>query len=267
MDKFAFDQKRIAEGYAKDRPYLHPLVVDKMRKDLEITGMFSHGLDVGCGAGLSTRALKQICKAVTGTDISEEMIAMCHVLYPEDGFEFFCSGAETVTAPESTFDIVSAAGMINWIDEEAFLTNLQRIMCDNGLLFIYDFWITDRMAGNDWITDRKARNERYTDWYQNCYLKEFPKPPRKENRWSQEMMPEFVTIEKQTDIELTYEFDLDAFIRFMMIQSNVNVQIENGACTEEEVRQWFYDTLTPIWGEETQTLMFEGYNWYLRVRK
>ena len=257
MDKFAFDQKRIAEGYAKDRPYLHPLVFDEMHKDLNITGVFVHGLDVGCGAGLSTKALKKVCKTVTGTDISKEMIAMCHVLYQEEGYDFFCSGAETVNAPDNSFDIVSAAGMINWIDENAFLTNLQRIMSDNGLLFIYDFWITDRMVGN----------ERYTDWYQNCYLKEFPKPPRKEYRWTQQMMPEFVTIVKQTDVELSYEFDLDAFIRLMMIQSNVNVQIEQGTRSENEVRQWFYETLIPVWGEGTQTLMFEGYNWYLRVRK
>lgn len=50
---------------------------------MNITPIFSHGLDVGCGAGLSKKALKQVCKKVTGTDISEEMIAMCHLLYPE----------------------------------------------------------------------------------------------------------------------------------------------------------------------------------------
>ena len=257
MDRFAFDQKRIAEGYAKDRPFLHPQVFDKLREDLNISGIFSHGLDVGCGAGFSTKALKQVCEKVTGTDIAEEMIKVCEVLYPEDGYKFFCSGAETVAAPENTFDIVSAAGVINWIDEDAFLSNLQKIMCDNGLLFIYDFWITDRMADN----------AEYTEWYQNCYLKEFPKPPRKEYRWTQEMMPAFVLIEKQVDVELSYEFDLDSFIRFMMIQSNVNVQIEQGKRTEADVRQWFYETLTPLWGEGKHILMFEGYNWYLRVRK
>ena len=81
------------------------------------------------------------------------------------------------------------------------------------------------------------------------------------------MMPEFVTIIKQTDVKLSYEFDLDAFIRFMMIQSNVNVQIEQGVRSENEVRQWFYETLAPVWGEGMQTLIFEGYNWYLGVRK
>ncbi len=257
MDKFSFDQKRIAEGYAKDRPFLHPQVFEQMRRDLNFTGIFSNGLDVGCGAGLSTKALKQVCKKVTGTDISEEMINVCNVLYSEEGYEFFCSGAEKVDAPENTFDIVSAAGVINWIDENDFLTNLQKIMSDNGLLFIYDFWITDRMTDNT----------EYTEWYQNCYLKEFPKPPRKEYRWTQEIMPSYVTIERQTDVELSYEFDLDSFIRFMMIQSNVNVQIEKGVRTEDDVRKWFYETLTPLWGEGKQTLMFEGYNWYLRVRK
>lgn len=257
MDKLAFDQKRIAQGYAKDRPFLHPQVFERLRQDLNINTTFLHGLDVGCGAGLSTKALKQVCEKVTGTDISEEMIKVCKVLYPEAGYDFFSSGAENVDAKENTFDIVSAAGVINWIDEDAFLENLQKIMCDNGILFIYDFWITDRMIGN----------AEYTDWYQNCYLKEFPKPPRKEYRWTQDMMPEYVTIEKQTDVEMSYEFDLDAFIRFMMIQSNVNVQIEQGLRTEADVKEWFEKTLATIWGEGKQTLLFDGYNWYLRVKR
>ena len=257
MDKLAFDQKRIAEGYAKDRPFLHPQVFAQLRQDLNIEGLFSNGLDVGCGAGLSTKALKQECEKVVGTDISAEMIRLCEILYPNDGYEFFCSAAEIVDMPENTFDIVSAGGVINWVDENVFFNNLRKIMCNNGLLFVYDFGITDRMIGN----------EKYSAWYQNCYLKDFPKPPRKEYRWTQKMMPEFVLIEKQTDVEFKYEFELDAFIRFMMIQSNVNVKIEQGIRTEDEVREWFYETLTSIWGKGKQTLIFTGYNWYLRVRK
>lgn len=75
MNNKSFDSHRIAEGYAK-RPWLHKGVIDRFRIDCDLPKdyMFSNGLDVGCGAGLSTKALKTICKNVTGTDIAESMV-------------------------------------------------------------------------------------------------------------------------------------------------------------------------------------------------
>ena len=73
MDKITFDEKRIAEGYM-NRPWLHKKVIERFVSDCEVTSNFRNGLDVGCGAGLSTKALHLICDRVTGTDISEQMI-------------------------------------------------------------------------------------------------------------------------------------------------------------------------------------------------
>ena len=72
MDNKSFDSKRIALGYAK-RPWLHKSVIEQLRTDCNLGGdyRFRNGLDVGCGAGLSTKALKLICDKVTGTDIKD----------------------------------------------------------------------------------------------------------------------------------------------------------------------------------------------------
>ncbi len=61
MNSKSFDSHRIAEGYAK-RPWLHKEVIDRFRRDCDLADdyMFNSGLDVGCGAGLSTKALKTI---------------------------------------------------------------------------------------------------------------------------------------------------------------------------------------------------------------
>lgn len=40
----------------------------------------------------------------------------------------------------------------------------------------------------------------------------------------------------QTDFYLSYEFDKEAFIRFMMLQSNVNVQISEKGRSVDEIR-------------------------------
>lgn len=71
MGAVAFDAKRIAEGYRR-RPFLHPQVMERFLKGKAVR--FKNGLDVGCGAGLSSLALKNCCCRVTGVDISREMI-------------------------------------------------------------------------------------------------------------------------------------------------------------------------------------------------
>lgn len=38
MNNQSFDFKRIAEGYAKDRPYLHPQVMAKVKNALSMEG-------------------------------------------------------------------------------------------------------------------------------------------------------------------------------------------------------------------------------------
>lgn len=256
MDNKSFDSRRIAEGYAK-RPWLHKSVMDMLRKDLGLADdhRFKNGLDVGCGAGLSTKALRLICDKVTGTDIAEAMIEVCKEQYTAaEGYSFYVSGAEEVTTPSEKYDIVTAAGMVNWVDEKRFLEAMKRVTSGEGLVVIYDFGITDKMAGNP----------EYTKWYNEEYLKRFPKPPRKENKWGEaDMIPGFV-IEKQTEYEMEYAFTLDTFVDFMMIQSNVNSKVESGEIAETDAREWMRNSLEPIFENSEKQLVFCGYSWYLR---
>ena len=103
---------------------------------------------------------------------------------------------------------------------------MNQVMEPAGLLIIYDFWITDQMKDN----------EQYTVWYNEKYLKRFPKPPRKEDVWKQEDLKGYFVMDKQINYDMFYEFTMAEFIDFMMIQSNVNEKIENGEMTECEVR-------------------------------
>ena len=258
MNNKSFDSKRIAMGYAK-RPWLHKSVIEQLKVDLGLGEdyVFGNGLDVGCGAGLSTKALRLICDKVTGTDIADAMVEVCKELYAEDSaLSFYVAGAEETKIPEEKYDIVTAAGCINWVDEKRFMANMAQVLKSNGVIVIYDFGITDKMAGNG----------AYTQWYQNEYLKKFPKPPRKENKWTQEDLSEGFLMEKQTEYDMEYSFDLEKFVDFMLIQSNVNAQIENGNISTEEAREWMLETLAPIFGGEQKNLIFYGYSWYIRKK-
>lgn len=255
MDNKSFDSKRIAEGYVK-RPWLHEKVIEQLKSDYHITKNFKNGLDVGCGAGLSTKGLKLICDKVTGTDISSEMINVCNKLYEDNLYYFYVAKAEETRIPKEKYDIITAAGVINWVDKDRFLANASQIMNSKGIMVIYDFWITDKM-------NEKAE---YTDWYQTKYLKKFPKPPRNENVWNQNDLTDDFLMEKQTLYEMEYGFNMEDFIDFMMIQSNVNAKIESGEISEKETKEWMQDTLQSIFQNRTRTLIFFGYNWYIRKK-
>ena len=108
MDKITFDEKRIAEGYM-NRPWLHKKVIERFVSDCEVTSNFRNGLDVGCGAGLSTKALHLICDRVTGTDISEQMIQVCKEEYKDNkAYTFYRAKAEETKEPTEKYDIVTA---------------------------------------------------------------------------------------------------------------------------------------------------------------
>lgn len=171
-------------------------------------------------------------------------------------YYFYVAKAEETLIPKEKYDILTAAGVINWVDKDRFLANASQVMNSNGLIVIYDFWITDKM------------NEKteYTDWYQNQYLQKFPKPPRNEKVWNQNDLTEDFLMEKQTIYEMEYVFNLEDFIDFMMIQSNVNVKIESDEISEKETKKWMQDTLQAIFQNKTKTLIFSGYNWYIRKK-
>ena len=259
MDNKAFDSKRIAQGYAR-RPWLHKSVIEQLKKDCSLPKdyMFKNGLDVGCGAGLSTKALRLICDKVTGTDIAESMVEVCDEIYGTDpSYSFYAAKAEETRIPNKKYDIVTAAGCINWVDEKKFMNNMAEVLDDNGLIVIYDFGITDKMVGND----------DYTRWYQDEYLSRFPKPPRKENKWTQADLIDGFLMEKQTEYDMEYSFTLDKFVDFMLIQSNVNAQIESGRVSAEDIRKWMMESLTPIFDGRERQLVFYGYSWYIRNNK
>ena len=259
MDNKAFDSKRIAQGYAK-RPWLHKSVIEQLKIDCSLPKdyMFKIGLDVGCGAGLSTKALRLICDKVTGTDIAESMIEVCDEIYGTDpSYSFYAAKAEETRIQNKKYDIVTAAGCINWVDEKKFMTNMAQVLDDNGLVVIYDFGITDRMVGND----------DYTRWYRDEYLSRFPKPARKESKWNQSDLIDGFVMEKQTEYDMEYSFTLDEFVDFMMIQSNVNAQIESGRVSADEIRKWIIESLTPVFDGRERQLVFYGYSWYIRKTK
>ena len=61
----------VADRYADARPFLHGTAIDMLRRDRP---SFGSAIDVACGTGLSTRALRAVSDHVVGVDVSAEMV-------------------------------------------------------------------------------------------------------------------------------------------------------------------------------------------------
>lgn len=71
-------------------------------------------------------------------------------------------------------------------------------------------------------------------------------------------------MENQIEYDMVYSFDLEQFVDFMLIQSNINAQVEKGITTTDKIRTWKEDTLSPIFNNDRKQLVFNGYSRYIR---
>ncbi|MFC1975207.1 class I SAM-dependent methyltransferase [Chloroflexota bacterium] len=251
MSFFAF--QRVAEGYANHRPYYHPLVMNKIRQQLNLKDKFSRALDVGCGTGLSTIALKELAGDVIGTDGSKEMIAVANA-YRDEQITYQHAPAEELPFDEQSFDLITVCGAINWIDRTRFFPEAKRILKEQGWLIIYDNFITEYMR----------ENTAYTQWYQEQYLSRYPKPPRDEAPLTQSECERYGFHFNQEEYTNELALSRDEYIEFMLTQSNVIVAVDMGNESLSEVREWMHTTLSSIIPEPKGTFLFGGYIWYLQ---
>ncbi len=90
-------------------------------------------LDLACGEGHSTRALKQMGAGRTvGVDVSEEMIRLARAAEEKQplGIEYITSSAEDL-GRIGEFDVVSATFLLNYARDEDELCRMARTACRN----------------------------------------------------------------------------------------------------------------------------------------
>jgi ubiquinone/menaquinone biosynthesis C-methylase UbiE len=179
----------LAEGYAKARPPLHERIVQRI-------GVAARSaLDVGCGAGLSTRYLT--ANRVVGIDPFAEMVLWAPRVAL--GASFAVARAEALPFRDASFDLITAAGSLNYADPARAFPELRRVLTETGTLVVYDFSQDDfnfdrppdgaiplspEILGDVAAGFRVARSERFTfpvemdrDRYEAYLRTEIDDPP------------------------------------------------------------------------------------------
>lgn len=251
MNYFHFNTS--AKRYAKGRPYFHPLVIEKI-VTFTACDRFEHGIDVGCGTGQSSRALRKIADNVTGTDVSEEMINFAP---RTEGLQYVCCPAEELLVDDNAFDIMTLALVFHWLDREAFFREARRVLQPASWMIIYQNGFSGKMEGNP----------DYAEWNKERYVQKYPTPPRNTSPFNGEIADSygFDLLEKE-NFSNQVEMFLEEWICYLSTQSNMIAAIESGRERAEEALEWLHNELDPIFTAEKEVFNFVGNITYLKMK-
>jgi SAM-dependent methyltransferase len=246
-----YDSRRLAHGYAFHRPPLHPRVLALVAEDLGIATPVGRALDIGCGAGLSTAALAPLARVTVGLDPAADMLTYRRQVAPHG--RFVVARAEAPPFSAGSFDLVTAAGSLNYVDLSRFLPEASRLLVADGTLVVYDF-----SSGRRLLDDPALER-----WFA-AFEERYPFPPgyafdlARLNDDRAELR-----IDHRRDFVVGLPLTAAAYLDYVLTESNVEQAIAAGA-RDEDVREWCRAGLAPIFGDGARDVQFEGYIVYVR---
>lgn len=248
-----FSLKSAARRYRTGRYYFHPTVIERIRNFLSLARPLSIALDVGCGTGLSSIALKEISRRVVGVDASLEMVAL---VYKEPRVEYLVSLAEELPFKDGGFEIITLAQVFHWLDRERFFAEARRVLRARGWLIFYDHYFSSEME----------ENPKFKSWFQENYMKRFPPPPRGGLAFTPEDSEESgFQLLGQESLQNSLSFSVEGLVNYLLSHSNVIAAVEFGSEEIEEVRLWLTESIKPLFGDsEEASFLFNAPIWFLQ---
>jgi SAM-dependent methyltransferase len=240
-----FDVSHMATGYAQARPPVHSHIIDRLRHWLGLAGPVDTAVDVGCGAGLSTLALRRDAKRLIGLDPSTAMVRQARAIAPTACFT--AAAAESLPVSDRTIDLMTAAGSLNWVDLGRFFPEARRTLKQSGTLAIYDF-----------ATGRERRgDDRLEHWFDE-FKRRYPSPP------AQPIVPKALSLapyglrlQRDEAFTVGLELDPDFYLEYVLTETNVAAAVRAGV-PAGEIREWCRHTLAPAFPNRGEVL-FRAY--------
>ena len=243
-----FSTQEMAAGYATSRPAVHPRVMEKVKRRLDRGESFEVALDVGCGSGVSTKALVGLARQCIGLEPAEAMVKWASKIVRSA--EFVVGAAEAIPLFDRSVDLITAAGSLNYANLEMFFLEAGRVLRPDGVLVVYDFAPGKRFRSDSNLGEWFARFE---DRYP---------PPRSEGR---QLSPEILAdispafrVECQERFEIGLELTQGAYVDYVLTETNVAAAVRNGIA-HSEIKTWCAETLATVWSGGEREVVFPGY--------
>ena len=249
-----YHSPRVAAGYAFARPPVHPHIVERLQPHLQLTAPVARALDIGCGAGRSTAALTGLARTVVGIDPAFTMLEHRHAVAPRA--HFAVARAERLPFTSAAFDLITAAGAINYADPDLTLPEIARVLAARGVFVIYDFSAGRRLA-DDPALERwyEEFDRRYPD--APGYAMDVRRLPFERGRLVLDWYEEF---------SIPVPMTADAYLRYAMSETRVELAIRRGV-DGDAIRAWCRDTLDRVFAGRDRDVIFEGYTAGFRPRR
>lgn len=247
-----FGQKTAAERYASGRPRFHSFVIEKIRKFLAPEKSLKQALDVGCGTGLSSAALRNIAEKVIGVDVSAAMLDQAE---SARGIEYVLASAENLPFGAKTFDLITISQAIHWVDKERFFAEADRVLKPDSRVIAYDNYFQGQMRDQP----------KFNDWYKSEFLKKYPVPPRGRRVFdSKSEKPTDFVLEHEELNENTLKFSAKELVDYLVTITNVIAAVENGSEPLEDAYEWLINSIEPFFNNGRKEFAFINPIWFLR---
>lgn len=243
---------RLARLYAYSRPPVHTEVVALVERQLRVSGWpppdvtTARALDLGCGAGLSTAALTPLAAWSVGI---EPMVAMlAHRRHVAPNARFLAGRAEQLPFASGAFDLMTAAGALNYADLDRFLPEAARVLSAHGALVVYDFSSGRTLPGDG----------RLDHWF-GAFERRYPFPPG--YALDVRTIPfadAGLRLSTYREFEVSVRMTLEAYLAYAMSETNVEAAIRAGT-PETDIATWCRSTLSLFFPDAGAEVHFQGY--------
>jgi len=248
-----YESARMAAGYAFSRPPVHPRIVERIRKELRLERPVARALDIGCGAGRSTAALEPIARTVVGLEPVPAMLAHRQAVAPRASF--VAAAAEQMPFAAGSFDVVTAAGSLNYVDIAVFLPELARVLTERGVMIVYDF-----SAG------RRLRNDRRLNaWYAEFERRYPPKPGYEMDVNALDYERSGLRLDRFEAFEVAVPLTIGQYVPYAMSETGVELAVARGT-RESDIEAWCRASLAGILDDDPRDVLFDAYVAYVRRR-
>lgn len=236
----------MAMNYASARPYYHPRALLAALATLGDVLSNAAAVDVGCGTGLSTRALADVAGEALGFDPSPNMLRAGP---GSVNAQFVLAAAEAIPLRDGVAGLITCAASMHWFSAAAF-GELARIAAPGAVLAVY----------SDFFVGVAPELPAFAPWLAEVYLPRLPAPPRREHYNERHLSR--VGFELVATSDSTYEVALDRpdLRRYLMTQSNFTTAVSAGQSVSE-LCDWIDEELGALLGESRWGFNFAYRTW------
>jgi SAM-dependent methyltransferase len=174
------------------------------------------------------------------------MLEHSHVVAPRAVFAV--GVAETLPFANHVFDLMTAAGSLNYADLRLFFPEAARVLSKAGTLVIYDFSSGRRFRNgselNEWFAEFEQRYPHGSGYALDVRAIDYAQFG--------------LSLIAFQEFEIALPLTAQSYLEYVLTETNVESAIQRGL-SEQEIRTWCSDGIKALFGDSTREVLFDGY--------